>query len=1595
MEMLEGRYVPLQMLGSGGSGFVYRAYDTRLRSHVALKIMHDGGTIVDRTRFFREATLRLPHPAFPRSYDIGCERSGRMRPYFTRELLYGETLLRLFHRRASASWPAAAETDRAMVEILCSVLDALAVAHAHGVVHRDVKPDNIFLAEDGGLRVCLIDLGSARTPIPLTEIAGQAATAATRPPETRDYKAPEERKTHLSDLYSVCVVLREALWLDEPRRDLPPRLRELVEIGLRDNPALRHPSALELAGELRALLPELRGPGAKELIHRYPSGRGAAASSRSARTLGWLQISSLNMPASREGDRPDEIDEKSLALQGLLSSQMEEPGGGLDVIFVGGSLSARASSKEMKRAARFLEELGEKVALPQGGMFVLPGPRDVERITGLGVQKWLSPRAGGAPVLASYRSSIALPLLRLGTGDSPNPLLWADVVPVGGRNVAVASLSFLDPTLPEDARTAPILAEMLRGADVRLVFCDTTERDAIVRCLPALKDELAEPHLLIAASPRADPQMTSTAGLVTIASGPYRQDGLPGHAVLGSLDLEHGAISVRPLHYSEVEKKWHIGEESNGRIPVGSSERGADRCDVVRQRIRDHAWLRCSRIALQASVDEGPPEVSGTTPDDSPPVPIPEVWLEQVFVPPALSVGSKAWSLEDIMDKVQKAASGSQDAKPFHAVVMGEPGSGKRTLLNWLAVRWSRCGLTPVVVSLTEAGACHESGSLLDVITEVVCRQLGDVDTKAVREVIESRSTVLLVDGLKESPDVQEREAWVRCFEDLPITSGPSVVMFRLSVAFHKDPRWIHARLQTPDAAMRADLIRRWCEATRLDVEGGGKLSADVLSALAQHPELEARVQTPFDVILLIVAVRRFRQEVIQERADLHEMFLRATLARSRLFLAGRKDRVSPIVQMGYLERLALRMLDERKPLVSLTELHTWVAEILDRSTTDRMRLPGEAEQRAWVRDLQDLGILVEQEQGSIGFRQDSLLRFCAARGLLAAVWHGPRTERRCHDAVKAISARLMNDAYDDDWWIGALKFLCRSHATPSELTDALVGRLCRPLSASPAKLVRSARIALAIFAGGGRTMATRLGQLDKLLALIADRAEELGSREANAVSRAMTEAVQTSSTCGNRISQWYRRALPGAIGARFEALARVLPSDAISAADVLRNVTDPSAFAVAVGMLWPKVQPSRLEGISARALVEWAVHGTTVQLMLPRCIVLTKHEFRAGAAASVLSLLARCAWISDMVGVAERVVDRQDKFGEAVSRGALKVSSKGTTLTSVLRPAFACVQSPWFPDSSRAASGPEKPGFLWSLVPILHRSFTDLPRTWFRSEAEAARAARVAASLYQTFEAFIDRRVVKKAIADRATGRRPFEYYFGRYVDATARRCRTDGGRLIGRLKPLAEYADCCESFLQQGPFRIAAWRPTLTTPEAGSPSPWQSPAASSVEAAWDGDRIILHHALEHVTGLMLRVEGAERQETKLEEDAAALAAVRGQNWWMLQFYEIVARELVRRGTPENTALALALGLSQFQTTWTWPWGETWYNLMAEEPRDWLPGYVWNICRSVAAPEDPRWKAGALAHMRGRIEEWPELADAIGDMTAPILAQRVGDGVV
>ena len=281
-----GRYVVLSRLGSGGMGVVYVAYDPELDRKVALKVLRrpiDGST-AKRARQLREAQAlaRLTHPNVVTVYDAG---SWQDHTFLAMELVEGQTLSQ-WSRGVTRTW-------REVLAVMIEAGRGLVAAHAANIVHRDFKPDNVMVADDG--RVLVMDFGLARAlevsdsgelsvdglvrPLPGLDVATQWAARG-----TPGYMAPEQHAggdgDERIDQFGFCVTLWQMAYGERPHpgESVAETVRAVSDGTLRDPPAQRRVPAWLRRAIVRGLQPRPaeRWPSMQALLDALQRGQTAS-----------------------------------------------------------------------------------------------------------------------------------------------------------------------------------------------------------------------------------------------------------------------------------------------------------------------------------------------------------------------------------------------------------------------------------------------------------------------------------------------------------------------------------------------------------------------------------------------------------------------------------------------------------------------------------------------------------------------------------------------------------------------------------------------------------------------------------------------------------------------------------------------------------------------------------------------------------------------------------------------------------------------------------------------------------------------------------------------------------------------------------------------------------------------------------------------------------------------------------------------------------------------------------------------------------------------------------------------------------------------
>lgn len=433
-----GRFVVLKVLGKGGFGTVYHAYDPLLDRHVALKVpnfSHTDKTMMERFRREAKAAARLHHPNIVSLYEHGETDQG---PYLVSEYIDGDALFQIirdkkFEIRQAVDW----------VRQIC---EALSYAHSEGIVHRDIKPGNIMIKS--ATRPMVMDFGLAKRDVDQDShvtIEGQIIGTASymSPEQARGEVATSSAVTSLSDQYSVGVVLYELLCGRTPysgqaiyvisqvgnpkvipltprsiRPTIPPDLEACCLKAIEKDPQRRYKSMKDMATDLDHWLKGLpliaRPIGPAEKLARWCRANRTIASLTGALALilllmaivgPWAAVRFKNLAAEANVARleTERILIDTYTESGLSADRNKDPR--TAVLWFGNAVAASANHPDQERLNRIrMQSWLPQLAVPihafaytaTGSRFVHyhPGGHAILNVSAAGEADWIDVKDG-------------------------------------------------------------------------------------------------------------------------------------------------------------------------------------------------------------------------------------------------------------------------------------------------------------------------------------------------------------------------------------------------------------------------------------------------------------------------------------------------------------------------------------------------------------------------------------------------------------------------------------------------------------------------------------------------------------------------------------------------------------------------------------------------------------------------------------------------------------------------------------------------------------------------------------------------------------------------------------------------------------------------------------------------------------------------------------------------------------------------------------------------------------------------------------------------------------------------------------------------
>jgi serine/threonine-protein kinase len=537
-----GKFELLDELGRGGMGVVYRARDVRLDRLVALKFMRSERAVdeASRARFLREcrAIAALNHPNIATLYEADESEDGAL--YFAAELVEGDTLARVIAR---GPVPIARG-----VAIASAVADALAAAHAKGIVHRDIKPANIMIARDGAVKVLDFGLASLGATPQAFDAETPTKTSPVEPAPfgsivgTPGYMSPEQLRGEIvgpaADVYAAGVVLRELLAAATVRR-APARLNAIVARCLSPRPADRFRDA----AELRAALGRHR-PRARRALWLT----GAAAAAASVAVSVWIGRA---VPlAFRSADRlliADVANETSDAVfSGALGTALE--------------VDLRQSQYAVVVSRR---EIGEALALSRRA-----ADTRLDVPTSLDLARWVNAKAVLAPSISRVNGRYRLTATLYAT-DAKSPVGSVDVTSVSRDAVLETGVDEL--TAGVRTRLGEPLAQ-IQQADLPAVVVTTGSWEAL-EAVRQGGNALDRGQAVAAASffeeaLRIDPEFAAAKGQLALVLIQYLGQPDRGRALLADAAAATGRLS----NYERVMFRGLVAQFVHGNLDAALEE---------------------------------------------------------------------------------------------------------------------------------------------------------------------------------------------------------------------------------------------------------------------------------------------------------------------------------------------------------------------------------------------------------------------------------------------------------------------------------------------------------------------------------------------------------------------------------------------------------------------------------------------------------------------------------------------------------------------------------------------------------------------------------------------------------------------------------------------------------------------------------------------------------------------------------------------------------------------------------------------------------------------------------------------------------------
>ncbi|HZI11752.1 MAG TPA: metallophosphoesterase [Myxococcus sp.] len=1265
-------------------------------------------------------------------------------------------------------------------------------------------------------------------------------------------------------------------------------------------------------------------------------------------TITWLHLSDIHIREKKDWESDIVLRALIRDLPSLLAEHSLNP----DLVFLTGDIAQSGKRQEFENAHRFMLQLGEATKLtPAERFFLVPGNHDVDRsavnriveshhqrvlsYTYEKIRTEVGDILGNSDLMKFYGERLQNfcdftgKALGNARGVTPQRPFRTDQIQIKNTTVGIASLCSAWTSGPTDRKGVLLLGER-QVRDMLDEIADSDLRFALLHHpLSWLHDAEEGPIRSL---------LSSKSGVHAVASGHLHEDRTVVEQTPGNscLFLSAGAVyqespwkkgflagQIDPLTGSTRIYFFVFSPQGRGFWSIDSSAIEGASNGVAQFSLNPLPTLKSSSgrvTTLWSRVRAAVERVYGQVrfiglPDHAPK---PNASLEDLFIPLNLAKSETVGHgdtvpLDHVTERIKTASQ-----NPLRAVILGAPGSGKTTLINYLALTCSHESThpTPLVLTVRDYARDNSKSGILGFIASNITRRLSvPVTEDQLILHCQNSNTLLLVDGLDEvgndSQRVELRDhitAIATAYPQMSIIVTTRIVGYdraRLpSLSPHKQQThdtkhtFEHLWLVPFSDKQLEEYISAWYRvAEPVDPIARDQGRTDLLAALASEPRAKELARNPL-LATLICLVHRHESRLPSERAKLYELCVRLLI---ETWPAARRKTFSKLdvgQQRHALEQIAFSMQSKRNyndqgVTITRANLESRIAGALQEGPTSNANTANlRRTAREWVDYLQEgSGIIIEQSPGVFSFLHLSLLEYLAGQALM----HQEQALGYKHLA-HVISQKLK-------WlWWEPLTLLMGSESDNLDLAQQVFDELLP--RAKNDKLVSEFLLACM-----RDDVSFRPEQCHQILEISCIHQQTHSNND-------FIEIARFSRRHKELTISWFSETLRTSSGRLLSGAVKAAPLSESSQIENLDNHINPSLAAQALLFHWPRpigkwALTKAAESAIVRFIMRRARRGNAMRIAE---FAILEGNSRLAAAACA-ALLQRSGAVTGSKQPASLVI----------------VDTRGQTLTGrhvSIGPAYKTKQATVLSPPNRW-----KQHDLYPSASTLNKISDKIARSHIRSLLLA--------------QAHIARRL-RPAPSDER--RKPEDALVARLLKTFGINGATYAGSIFkSLLHPELKFG------LQPAP------SPIYFPPNQNRL--WKRPLRRRLDLrpAFPWAEVLLDLTLGFATA-------------KEAPDFEVLPIIRAENRIANSLIELLYEHLTL--SQETHALILAIGLAQYQTTWEWPSGRHWKtHFSGSPPKHWLPAFFWHLCWHVGSPGDIEHRAKALTMIKMGRKEWPELA--------------------